>query len=111
MRFGYWPEMCERVFSGLNMSGLPQASQTEISESGFNGMGSNTFFTNGVEDPWQWATIRDVNQESQRARTSDCVDCGHCVEMYTPTPEDSDELNATRDDIRLWIEGIFGPEN
>ena len=73
-------------------------------------MGANTYFTNGVEDQWQWATIRDVNLGSQRARTSNCTDCGHCVEMYTPTPNDSAELNATRDDIRAWIATLFGPE-
>ncbi len=30
--------------------------------------------------------------------------------MYTPTPNDSAELNATRDDIRAWIATLFGPE-
>jgi hypothetical protein len=44
--------MCERVFEGLNMVGLPKAKSTTVSESGFNGMGTNTFFTNGIEDPW-----------------------------------------------------------
>jgi len=88
----YWPAMCERVFEGLNMTGLPQAAETTVSESGFDGLGTNTYFTNGVEDPWQWATLRSINDPSQRARTSDCNDCGHCVEMYTP--KDSDPIEV-----------------
>lgn len=92
------------------MEGLPLASESATSESGFNGQGTNTYFTNGVEDPWQWVTIRDVNNKTQRARTSDCADCGHCVEMYTPTESDPIEVKETRDDIRMWILSIFGPE-
>lgn len=106
----YWPSMCERVFEGLNMSGLPQASETQISESGENGLGTNTFFTNGSEDPWQWATLRKVNNDTQFAKTSHCTDCGHCVEMYTPTPNDPTEVQETRDEIRAWIAGLLGPE-
>ena len=102
--------MCERVFDGLSMTGLPQINQTEVSESGFTGQGTNTFFTNGVEDPWQWATIRTVNNSSQHARTSDCDDCGHCVEMYTPTTSDPIAVQETRDMIREWTLSLFGPE-
>lgn len=88
LNYDYWPAMCERVFAGLNMTNLPQIMETQVSESGFDGMGTNTYFTNGVEDPWQWATLRDTNNPTQFARTSDCDDCGHCVEMYTPTTSD-----------------------
>jgi len=108
--YDYWPKMCERVFSGLSMTGLPQTIETEVSESGFTGQGTNTYFTNGVEDPWQWATIRDVNNNSQFARTSDCDDCGHCVEMYTPTASDPEAVKETRDMIREWTVVLFGPE-
>ena len=109
LEMDFWPDMCERVF-GIDMTGLPQAQQTTTSESGFNGMGTNTFFTNGIEDPWQWATIRQTNEPTQHARTSDCNDCGHCVEMYTPTDSDPAEVNSTRDEIREWIASIFGAE-
>lgn len=91
------------------MTGLPQAKETTISESGLNNASTNTYFTNGVEDPWRWATVQRVNDtKTQRARTSDCDDCGHCVEMYTPTDSDPIEVQQTRDDIRQWIAGIFG---
>lgn len=108
----YWPAMCERVFPGLSMEGLPKTHMATYQMSGFDGQGQNTYFTNGVEDPWQWVTIRDwTNNDTQRSRISDCDDCGHCVEMYTPTPDDPVEVQQTRDDIRLWIWSLFGPEN
>jgi len=71
------------------MSFLPQRQASITSQSGFNNRATNTFFTNGVEDPWKWATVRfDTLQNNLVARTSDCDDCGHCVEMYTPTESD-----------------------
>jgi len=73
-------------------------------------MGTNTYFTNGVEDPWKWATILVPNTEGQHARMSNCTDCGHCVEMYTPTPQDPYEVQITRDLIREWTITLFGEE-
>ncbi len=58
LQLPYWPDMCERAFPGLNMTGLPRALQTTIDQGGFDIQGTNTFFTNGSEDPWQWATQR-----------------------------------------------------
>ena len=106
----YWPAMCERVFEGLNMQGLPQYAESFISQSGINSRSTNTYYTNGAEDPWKWATLRYPNNDTQIARTSDCDDCGHCVEMYTPTQNDPIEVQETREDIRNWIISIFGPE-
>jgi len=98
LKMSYWPAMCERVF-GLDMEalGLPYAWDTTVDQGGFDIKGSNTFFANGSEDPWQWATDRVSNPDlNQVARTSDCTDCGHCVEMYTPTDSDPAELVETR---------------
>ena len=56
----YWPNMCERVFDGLNMTklSLPKVNATTYDQGGFNSnltfasAGTNIFFTNGSEDPW-----------------------------------------------------------
>jgi hypothetical protein len=51
--------------------------------------GSHIFAANGGEDPWQWATLLKNNTSlDQIARTSDCTDCGHCAELYTPKESD-----------------------
>lgn len=49
---------CERIFPGLNMANRPPVKASEYSLGGFTTQGTNIFFTNGSEDPWQWATQR-----------------------------------------------------
>jgi pimeloyl-ACP methyl ester carboxylesterase len=108
LQLSYWPEMCERAFPGLNMNGLPRALQTTIDQGGFDIQGTNTFFTNGAEDPWQWATQRQNRPVlDQVAETSNCTDCGHCAELYTPQESDPVELKATREHIRVWLDGLL----
>jgi hypothetical protein len=58
LQLSYWPEMCQRCFPGLDMTNLPRALQSTIDQGGFDIQSTNTFFTNGAEDPWQWATQR-----------------------------------------------------
>ena len=38
---------------------------------------------------------------------SDCNDCGHCTELYTPKTTDPSELKATRVAIDKWIADII----
>jgi hypothetical protein len=96
------------------MTGLPRALQTTIDQGGFNIQGTNTFFTNGSEDPWQWATQRQNRPIlDQVAETSICTDCGHCAELYTPQDSDPAQLKATREHIAVWLDtmlAIYHPE-
>lgn len=39
----------------------------------------------------------------QVARVSDCANCGHCVELYTPKDSDPVEVQVIREEIRQWI--------
>jgi hypothetical protein len=48
----YYTAMCERVFSGLDMTGKPQALENTIDQGGYNIGGTNIFAANGSEDPW-----------------------------------------------------------
>ena len=104
----YWIDYCKRVFVGLDMTNKPAAWQSTVDQGGFNIGGTNTFFTNGSEDPWQWATQRDTRPElNQIARTSNCTDCGHCAELYTPKPTDPAELVETRAMIADWVAAML----
>jgi len=44
---------------------------------------------------------------NQVARTSDCPNCGHCVELYTPAEGDDPALVETRDMIRTWVQNLL----
>jgi len=69
---------------------------------------TNIFFANGVEDPWKWATRMDSNESlNQVARVSDCDNCGHCVELYTPSEDDAPELKETRKMITSWVNDLL----
>ena len=108
----YFRQYCSDIFDGLNMSpgvdSFPKANQTTVDQGGFDTAGTNIFFANGGEDPWQWATQRnnrpDLNQVSM---ISDCNDCGHCAELYTPTDSDPEELQQTRASVDEWLSKII----
>jgi len=44
---------------------------------------------------------------NQVARISDCANCGHCVELYTPAEGDAPELVETRKMIRDWVRDLL----
>lgn len=48
----------------------------------------NIVFTNGVEDPWKWASLLE-NKNKMIAIEIDCTNCAHCVDLYTPKESDA----------------------
>ena len=70
--------------------------------------GSNVVFTNGVEDPWQWATEQKGNAAfNQVSLMADCENCGHCAELYTPLDSDAKELNDVRQKVIDFLADIL----
>ena len=108
----YWYAMCARSF-GEGMPQSPAAEQTTIDQGGWDIGVTNVFFANGVEDPWRWATQQESNKDlNQVARVSDCDNCGHCVELYTPDDEnDPVELQNTRKMIHKWVGNLLAQQN
>ena len=87
----YWSDMCTFLFTGVNATAGIERSSSEFSF--HHTAGSNTIITNGVEDPWQWATELNPNANiNQIGLMADCEDCGHCVDLSTPKDDDSDVL-------------------
>lgn len=56
--------------------------------------------TNGIEDPWQQASLTN-NANNQKVHTIliDCPNCAHCVDLKTPLDTDADTLKQARTDI------------
>jgi len=102
----YWYEYCHFIFPTFYERPL-----VELTDSNFGGFlikSTRTFFTNGVEDPWKWAAMRTADEKlDQVAMVADCVDCAHCVELYTPKPSDPIEVKQIREDIRYWLRGVL----
>lgn len=84
----FWPAYCGRIFPDMNYT-KPLVNQTLAQYGGNQNVGSNIFFVNGGEDPWQWAGITTSNSAlNQVARIADCDDCGHCFDLHTPSNSD-----------------------
>ena len=105
----YWRDMCQTVFPGLDYSQYPTITYTEDMYGGGNKMqGTNIFFTNGSEDPWQWVTqLQDRPEINQRSRVSECQACAHCADLYTPKESDPQNLKDTRQDMYDWLTQIL----
>jgi hypothetical protein len=89
----YYQDLCADVFG---LKDLPFIDATNDYYGGNQNAGSNIFFVNGVEDPWQWASIRSTLNPFNFATVVNCSQCAHCVDLYTPTSTDAPELVFTR---------------
>lgn len=58
---------------------------------GFDLQVDNIIFTNGDEDPWKWVSIIEEKGKFNVYHIN-CANAGHCVELYTPTDQDCDQL-------------------
>ncbi|EAR86585.1 serine carboxypeptidase S28 family protein (macronuclear) [Tetrahymena thermophila SB210] len=89
----FYQNQCNVAFQ--NFQNFPKSDLVNTFYGGANLQAFNIVFTNGVEDEWQWASIR-YPQGNMDAIISNCTDCGHCVEFRYPKPEDSPQLQQTR---------------
>ena len=85
----------------------PKVGRKNTETGGWNLKAFNLLMVNGEEDPWKWASVLKP-QGNIIARVANCPDCAHCVDLYTPTSSDSNELKKIRDEqyltIQQWIE-------
>ena len=69
---------------------------------------TNVFFTQGIEDPWQHAGVRESLGRSTPARIADCAGCSHCVDLRHIAADDPESLKIMRAEIgthvRRWLE-------
>jgi len=107
--FEWYQSVCVEVF---NITTLPDTEATNNYFGGENvSGGSNIFFTNGVEDPWRWAGVQLTFSPSLPSIVIDCDQCGHCVELYTPTEMDDEILKNTRKRIGQFVTALFKQNN
>eukprot|EP01088_Endostelium_zonatum_P004005 TRINITY_DN1520_c2_g1_i1.p1 TRINITY_DN1520_c2_g1~~TRINITY_DN1520_c2_g1_i1.p1 ORF type:complete len:475 (+),score=101.44 TRINITY_DN1520_c2_g1_i1:21-1445(+) len=93
---------CEEIFGIKGMK--PDLEATNEYYGGYELMGSNILFTNGVLDPWHRVSINQDTKEGVQAVTY--VD-GHCATMDQPTNQDSPSLIAARNRVSNFIAEIL----
>ena len=72
---------------------------------------SNIVFNNAIEDPWQWAGMREIKdpalQPNLKANMIDCENCAHCIDIHKPLETDAQSLvdarKNTQDQISQWM--------
>lgn len=71
---------------------------------------TNLIMTNGIEDPWKWASITEPRPDLD-VILIDCPDCGHCADLYNPSDSDDQNLkNARAKELYLmtkWISQYY----
>lgn len=97
----YWSWFCNLVFD--YPGGLPMPGGIDVTRAELNYKGSNIIFLNGIEDPWRWAGNMEWRDETRPSIVIDCIDCGHCVDLYTPTANDSRNLIKARSTIAQYV--------
>ena len=100
----YYQDLCRDVFGVLP---LPAVAETNLYYGGWNITSSNIFFVNGVEDPWQWASVRQSLGDSVPAVVVNCTQCAHCVDLVTPTADDAPALKETRERITTFVHRLL----
>mmetsp|Transcript_14738 Transcript_14738/g.12554 ORF Transcript_14738/g.12554 Transcript_14738/m.12554 type:complete len:120 (+) Transcript_14738:46-405(+) len=96
----FYQDFCQRVFGEAVW---PNVTRINEEFGGLDIQSNNTVLINGCEDPWQWASINHDKQGDVTAYYVDCEDCGHCVDLYTPTVNDSLNLTLTRTKIAFEV--------
>ncbi|KAL4462150.1 hypothetical protein ABPG72_010466 [Tetrahymena utriculariae] len=100
----FFEGQCTQAFQ--NSIYVPKPDEVNGFYGGLNLLATNIIFTNGSEDPWQWASLTK-SKNGMIAIVSDCDDCAHGVELSYPKPTDSQALQNTRTTIKQnfdkWI--------
>lgn len=82
----------------------PKIERKNIEYGGLDLKAFNLLMSNGVEDPWRWASLQQ-SKDKIVSRVANCTNCAHCVDLYTPKADDPIELKKIRDEQYLTVLG------
>ena len=105
----FWSDYCKRIF-GEELPADPSV-WTNHHYGGLNIKGENIFFANSSEDPWQWASMLEIQDPTEQAKMqvgyADCDACGHCSDLHIPTDTQAASLTQLQaeiaDVVASWI--------
>ena len=101
----YWLKWCKDIFD--DTVGPPAVNFYNKWYGGLNITGDKIVFANAAEDPWQYAGLTKIqNQTSQAGMKTvyiNCNNCAHCVDLHTPSPADAPTLTNARSLIKQTV--------
>lgn len=102
----YWSPLCEAVF-GAAYASDPDVNGTNNYYGGLDIQGTNIVFANAIEDPWQYAGMRQIHdaatQSGMEAVLINCNNCAHCVDLHSPSSADAPTLINARNRIQKLV--------
>lgn len=101
----YWLQYCKDIFA--DNVGPPAVDYYNNLYGGLNITGEKIVFANAIEDPWQYAGMRHIHnqttQSGMEAVLINCNNCAHCVDLRTPSGVDAPTLTNARSRIRSLV--------
>ena len=102
----FWSYYCKAIFG--DDIGEPAVDKINEHYGGLDITGDNIFFTNGSEDPWQYAAMTEIQhpestQKTMKAAYIECDTCGHCVDFHTPKETDPASLADAQLEVAIAI--------
>ena len=98
MNHDFWIDYCRRIFSPT--LDPPAIGFAHTYYGALNMNASNIVFNNAIEDPWQWAGMREIKdpalQPNLKANMIDCENCAHCIDIHKPLETDAQSLVDAR---------------
>ena len=100
LNISFYKNWCEDIFEKKIW---PIKGLANLKRGGKNIEATNLIITNGGEDPWEDASIIESKCPGVTTYQIDCEDCAHCVDLRTPSSDDSWSLWWTRKRIRRMV--------
>jgi hypothetical protein len=97
----FWLQWCKDIFN--NNTGPPKVDWYNSYYGSTNITGEKIIFANAIEDPWQYAGMRQLNPQTQSGMKNvliNCNNCAHCIDLRTPSPTDAPTLTNARNFIK-----------
>jgi hypothetical protein len=61
------------------------------------------FYTDFSDDPWQRASVTYPVSSDQPYKLATCDDCGHCLDLHTPSESDPQPIKDTRAEFEGYL--------
>jgi len=95
----YVTQQCKQIFGNV----IPNTDFFNSIYGGAKNQGSNIFFSDFSDDPWQRASVLGTVKPDSPFVMVTCDGCGHCQDFHSPLPTDPDALTKERKSLEEFI--------
>lgn len=100
----YFIDQCRQAFGPTTFS---DTFAFNAKHGGVNPPATNVIALQGSDDPWQTAGVRQSPGPTYPVVLAQCAGCGHCGDLFSPTPNDAPSLTAQRQaivkNLNAWL--------